>query len=303
MYILPYKGGIVVEDGHRVAIDTSGKVPGAHHIVTHAHMDHAGAARYVPVHTTDATSHLLGIRGLNPGVPHRYGEPFLDEVYLLPAGHIPGSSMVYINEGSGVIVTGDFKLERDLISEPIHVEGARVLVMDTTFFDTGHIFPSRRELYATFTNLVKKWIEEEKKVLIFAYNVGKAQEVTALLNSIGITPAVEMEAYRANLLLGLESKGIGREGWQDTHVIILPTSRMKLLKYLRVDPNVRWLYCSGWSKRFPLSSHADYRQSLKFVEMVQPEVIFTYGLNASSAARELKKAGWDAYPLLKPVLI
>ncbi len=301
--VLPYQEGIVLEDGQRIAVDTRRRVPGALHVITHAHLDHAGAARRCQYHATDATILLLQARGLAGGISHPFGEPFSDELVLFPAGHIPGSAMLYVNEGNGVLVTGDFKLEKDVIAEPIWKENVDVLIMDTTFFAPEYLFPPRRQLYSEFFRKVEEWVNNGKKVLLFAYNVGKAQEVTALLNYLGIIPAVELEAYRANVILGLKSKVIGREGWKETNVLLLPPSRMKILRYLRIDPNLRWLYCSGWSKTFPLSSHSDFRQSIEIVEATQPRLVLTYGQNAAIAARELRKRGWRAEPLIKPVIL
>jgi glyoxylase-like metal-dependent hydrolase (beta-lactamase superfamily II) len=47
----------------KIAIDVPRAIPGATHVVTHAHADHTGAARKTPVITTIGTHEIMRVLG------------------------------------------------------------------------------------------------------------------------------------------------------------------------------------------------------------------------------------------------
>ncbi len=312
MILRPYGNGVVVDVDHtRIAVDTPAPVHGAKHIVTHAHMDHLGAARRVPALGTIGTAYLAAIRGATV-CPVREFEHITAgdvEIELVPAGHIPGSAQVCIHNGKTILITGDFKIEPDIIEMGADNPEADVLVLETTFASPDFVFPPRKELYRKLIAFVRSALDAGEFVVLFAYDIGKAQEITALLNTVGMIPIVTKQAHAANMALGLQDVPIGSPGWREhleEHApLVLPLRFSRALRELRLSlgGSIRTLRVSGWNPKFPLSSHADFRQTLSFVERISPELVVTYGDNALTAALELKRRGFEAIPLTKPVFL
>jgi Cft2 family RNA processing exonuclease len=109
--------------------------------ISHAHSDHIGAHREVIL--THATAKFMQARLKGKREQHllAFGEtrefsqgevPF--RITLLPAGHIFGSAMAYIEAaGETLLYTGDFKLRAGLSAELCTPCLADVLIMETTF--------------------------------------------------------------------------------------------------------------------------------------------------------------------------
>ena len=297
MILYPSGNGVLIENGYRVAVDTAKRFNGAVHIVTHAHWDHLGAARRGPVFTNYETAEILRARGLE-GIPVEGIKREEFEVRFLDAGHIVGSSQVLILDGKDVLITGDFKLEPDLITKGADTESVDVLVMDTTFGVPYFRFPSRKTLYRQLKVFVEEHLAEGRSVVLFGYSVGKSQELTAFLNTLGITPYVLPETHRVNTLFGLRSNVL-RKVPEEPSVLILPPKFQKVLDAFYVQTGVEHvgLFVSGWNPRMPISSHADWFQTVRFIEKVSPEIVVTYGENAVRSASFLREEGFNAIPL------
>ena len=54
--------------------------------------------------------------------------------------------------------------------------------------------------------------------------------------------------------------------------------------------------------QFPLSDHADFQQSVEYIEATRARKILTYGPNASSFARNLSRDGYDSIPFNESAL-
>jgi len=300
----PSGNGVLMEiDGERLAIDASRRFRGALHVVTHAHWDHLGAARGGPVYTNPETAEILKQRGLEGIAKEQIGGKNY-ELRFLNAGHIVGSSQVLVLNGRDVLVTGDFKLEGDVVVRGADVESVDVLVMDSTFGVPYFRFPSRRTLYKQLKVFVEEHLSAGRSVVLFGYSVGKSQELTAFLNSLGIKPLVLPETQRVNALFGLESR-VARSLSREPSVYILPPRFQRVLgafSFQASHPFVG-LFVSGWNRELPLSSHADWEQTVRFVEKVSPELVITYGENAARSAYFLKREGFDAVPLRRGMFI
>ena len=303
MIIYPAGSGVIIEDGVRIAIDVPRRVKGAVHIVTHAHYDHIGALREGSGFTSPATADVLRERGLEAlGVKRiEVGEV---EAGFIEAGHIVGSSQVLLLNGRDVLVTGDFKFEKDAVTGGAETVDVDILVMDTTFSVPEYRFPPRKELYRKIKDLVKENLGEGRSVVLFGYSVGKAQELTALLNTMGVDPLVLSETHRVNRLFGLRDRVVTSPPSRPA-VYILPPRFRKVLDAFSVQTGVPFtgVFCSGWNPELPLSSHADWEQTVRFVEKVSPEVVVTYGMNAERSAVFLREEGFNAIPLRNPVFI
>ncbi|HIQ10050.1 MAG TPA: hypothetical protein EYH23_00840 [Euryarchaeota archaeon] len=315
MLIRPLGNGVLLDvGGARVAVDAPGPVPGATHFVTHAHTDHIGAAKSTQVITSPGSHEILKTVGGYSSTYIREGEVLTvggTEISLIPAGHIPGSVQVVVDNGVRAVVTGDFKMERDVIEAGADIpEDVDVLILETTFGAPHHRFPERLVTYESMRRWIRANLDASNHVVLYGYAVGKSQELTAFLNSMGITPFVPFRTHRVNALLGLSDVLIGSEGWReratDPSVFVLPPNFSKIVSALELElgRKVASRSCSGWAKNgFRLSSHADFVQTIRYVDAVEPKAVITYGRNAHRLATVLRGMGYDAQPLDRLILL
>ncbi len=315
MLVYPWKNGVILDTGlTKIAVDVPKPVPGAVHIVTHAHADHTGAVRRVPAVATPGTHEILRELGYKTAEPLREGAIRVfggTEISLIPAGHIPGSAQVVVNNGRTIIITGDWKLEPDILEPGAEVpESPDVLILETTFSAPQYQFPPRKETYERMRKWVLANLGIGNHVVLFGYATGKSQELTALLNSWGIDPIVPERTHRINQLFGLSDILIGSKSWQrvfeEPSVFVLPPKFSDVLPGLEAELKrpVVARSCSGWARNgFQLSSHGDFKQSLEFVERSSPRTVLTYGGNAIQFAAVLRRMGYDAAPLTRSILI
>ncbi|HTG43941.1 MAG TPA: DNA ligase, partial [Verrucomicrobiae bacterium] len=105
--------------------------------VSHAHSDHTEVHREIIV--SQPTSKLMRARVAGEWMEHvlPFGQPWSFaggelpcEITLLPAGHIFGSAMSWIQAGGETFLyTGDFKLRPGLSAERCEARPAETLVM------------------------------------------------------------------------------------------------------------------------------------------------------------------------------
>ncbi|MFB6267398.1 MAG: MBL fold metallo-hydrolase [Halodesulfurarchaeum sp.] len=179
-------------------------------VVSHGHLDHVGLVPRLlsggnrpPVHWTPPTADLAGILGrdtidlqadrydrpftLNEvqalgevSVPHDYGEAFTAagfEVTLLPAGHIPGSAHVLVDDGeTRLLYTGDFNTEGQRLVGPSRAApDADAIIVESTYADVRR--PPRREIEDAFVRFVRRTRHEGGTVIVPAFAIGRTQEL------------------------------------------------------------------------------------------------------------------------------
>lgn len=192
-------------------------------IVTHAHLDHAGAIPYLfkygyrgPVYCLEPTLTLMTMEQLDfVSVAEKEGIfPIFNEndirtavqhtvtlklgsvtsitpdirITLHNSGHILGSAIVHIHVGEGVhnvVYTSDFKFEktRTLDASAYKFPRAETLIMESTYGATPVPF-TRDESESLFASYIKQTIEHGGKVLIPVPAVGRAQEIMLVLNDL-----------------------------------------------------------------------------------------------------------------------
>jgi Cft2 family RNA processing exonuclease len=126
--------------------------------VSHAHSDHIGRHREVIL--TEATRclmrHRIGARRMEHALEFGRRVSFGGDwqITLLPAGHILGSAMAWIETGGqSLLYTGDFKLRPGAVAEVCEPRHADVLVMETTFGRPEYVFPKADEVMGAFVLL------------------------------------------------------------------------------------------------------------------------------------------------------
>ncbi|NCO22097.1 MAG: ligase-associated DNA damage response exonuclease [Rhodobacterales bacterium] len=165
-------------------IDPWRPVPRA--LITHGHSDHArpGHGRYL---STDTAA---------PVIRHRLGNITLEtiafgtvrdmngvRVSFHPAGHVPGSAQIRVeHRGEVWVVSGDYKIEPDGLSEPFEPLACHAFITECTFGLPVFKWQPQAQIA---TGLNAWWASNAaagRATILGAYALGKAQRLLSLLN-------------------------------------------------------------------------------------------------------------------------
>ncbi|TWT73697.1 Ribonuclease [Posidoniimonas polymericola] len=312
-----YENGLMLTRP-RLAIDIPRRQPRA--FVSHAHADHI--ARHELALCTPATAalyrHRLGASRRVIEMP--YGEP-LDyqgaKLTALPAGHCLGSAMLLaVVDGQRLLYTGDFKLGESLTAQRAQPPEADLLVMETTFGNPKRRMPPRAEVIGEFIALVRRILADGKTPVVHAYQLGKSQEVTAMLTSHGLPVLQHPSIYEVSRVYERCGVALGREGAEvgayhgsalAGHVVVTLPRTMPAFRLAGMG-DVETITLTGWAidpgARFrlkvdhalPLSDHADFDELVELVRLVRPRrVATTHG--PPGFDEQLRALGYDAQPL------
>ena len=310
-------------------IDPAGPVDLA--IVTHAHADHArpGAARYVcAVPGLPALRRRLGpavtIDGWAYGEKHVVGDV---EVSLHPAGHVAGAAQVRVHDGRETwVVSGDYKRQADPTCTPFAIVPCDTFVTEATFALPIYRWPAVNDVIAD----LRKWIAGNRAAgrptVLYAYSLGKAQRVIALLSENDHAPGtgaahamdepVLVHGAVANMVDAYREAGIAlpdveavaddmRGAATRGRVIVAPPSAINT-PWLKRFPGAATAMLSGWmrvrgarrwkgvDRGFVLSDHADWPALLDTIAATGAQrVLATHGY-ADVLARTCAERGLDA---------
>lgn len=283
--------------------------------ISHAHADHM--ARHEYALCTPATAALYRRRlGPRPTLELPYRQPLSWgglRLTTYPAGHCLGSAMLLAeNQDQSLLYTGDFKLAASLTAEAAELPRADILVIESTYGQPQYRLPPRQDAVAQLVDLVRRTLADGVVVVIEAYALGKAQEVTRLLSDAGI--AVLQHAAVWEISQVYEDFGVSLGNYrrltgpaEPGQVMVVPPRTRRA----RLDREVR-IAVTGWAKdasakyrlgvdhAIPLSDHADYDELFEAVRRVSPQVVYcTHG--PESFVDRLQEAGYDARPLGRPL--
>ncbi len=299
-----------------LAVDARHRQPRG--FISHAHSDHM--ARHQLALCTPETARLYRLRLKGEAVMETpYRRPFEWgglRLTTYPAGHCLGSAMLLAEDGEqSLLYTGDFKLGQPVTSEAAELPHADILVMETTYGVPRYRLPPRDEVLDKMERLMRMAIVAGHTAVIYAYSLGKSQEVTKLLTARGLLvrqhptiAAVSAVYEQCGVDLGAYEV-LTQENAAEPCVVIIPPRGTRSGAAFHFRSTVRFAV-TGWSidsstryrlgvdHAMPISDHADYDELFQAVEQVQPRVIYcTHG--PESFVDRLREAGHDARPLGK----
>ncbi len=289
--------------------------------ISHAHSDHTAAAKSSKnVIASHETARLL--KAIN-GVELKMCREQMEGVRLLDSGHMLGSKQIRIEgDGETLTYTGDFMVQRSLSCSPIQMLESDTLIMDSTYCSPEISFDNRSEVEAS----LQKWTSRKLDsgiVLFGVHAAGKAQEIVKALNGAGITPAVSKKVSAINRVYNDSGANLNyvsayEEGSDYEAVVrgnfvgVVESHRLDDLAAMLSKANGKRVYravATGFAKifrfntdvQFPLSDHADFSQSVYYIEASNPKRVLTYGSNSEVFAANLSKMGYSAEPFRSEV--
>ncbi|MGC8670024.1 MAG: hypothetical protein ACP5TL_02635 [Candidatus Micrarchaeia archaeon] len=299
---------------HRISLDKL-EADSTIDFISHAHSDHIAAAKHSNnILASKETIDLLNALGIDAKVSQIHAG-----IELLPAGHILGSRQLYVYDSSvglSYLYSGDFQMQKSMASEGIKTKNADILVIDSTYPDPKVSFGVKEETIESLLNWTSRTLEKGS-VLFSAYAVGKAQEIIAIMNQIGIIPVVTKKIsvinsiYKKNgVQLDYVSAYDGsnyEEHLNGNFVGISEQRNINELAYMLENVYGKKFYTAmvtGFASfihfntdaQFSLSDHADFAQSIDYINEVNPKIVLTYGHNAEKFAINLSKLGYTAQP-------
>jgi len=251
-------------------------------LVTHGHADHArwGHGAYM---ATDAAApvlrHRLGDIALDTvayGAVHQIGGA---RVSFHPAGHVPGSAQIRVEVAGEVwVVTGDYKLEDDGLSEPYDQLRCHAFISECTFGLPIFRWRPQGDIAAQIAGWWRDSAADGRTAVLGAYSLGKAQRLLAMLDPsqgpILCHPAVDgtNDVLRAQGYALPPTVRATAEVTAKTHpgaLVIAPPSAMTGSWLKRFGP-LSTAFASGWmalrgvrrrraaDRGFVISDHADW---------------------------------------------
>lgn len=292
--------------------------------VSHAHSDHTGAHREAAL--TRATSRLMQARGARVRHEHllEFGErrefcaggtPFA--LTLLPAGHILGSAMAFVEaEGESLLYTGDFKLRPGLAAETCSPCRANVLVMETTFGRPHYRLPDPTGVRENIVAFCHETLASGATPMLLAYSLGKTQELLRTLDGAGLPIALHPAALKLTRLYEefghrFPAYAAHEPGDGTGRVVISPSMSGKSARAECGSP-ARTAVVTGWAMdsscrfrsqtdaAFPLSDHADFPELVEMLRLVAPRRVRTLHGFAADFAQTARELGFDAQALSEP---
>lgn len=275
-------------------------------LITHAHSDHCrwGMKSYLAHHHSKEVMKLRLGADISLQTAH-YGEKISINgvaISLYPAGHIPGSAQIKLeHKGRIAVVSGDYKLGNDGLSEPFEPVKCHEFVSECTFGLPVYRWENQLETFAQINAWWSDNVSKKRTSILFAYSLGKAQRVINNLDSsigkIFVHGAIwnTNQALLANKIKVMDVPKVNFEipksQFQEA-MIIAPPSAIGT-PWLKKFTPFRTAVCSGWmnvrgarrrravDRGFVLSDHADWEGLVTAIKATSAEKVYlTHGRTA-----------------------
>jgi putative mRNA 3-end processing factor len=286
-------------------------------LITHGHSDHArtGHRAYLATHAAlPVMRHRLGqisAEGLTFGETRQIGGAL---VSFHPAGHVPGSAQIRVEVGGEVwVVSGDYKLEEDGLSEPFAPVRCDTFITECTF----GLPAFRWQPQAVVARQIADWWAanraEGRISVLGAYGLGKAQRLMAALAAQGLPgPIATHGAIEATTEI-LRNQGYALPSTQPvsaqkpdaTCLVIAPPSALGSAWARKLGP-VSEAFASGWmalrgvrrrrgpGTGFIVSDHADWPGLNRAIAETGASRIFATHGYTTAFQKWLAHQGYDA---------
>ena len=288
-------------------------------LITHGHADHArdGMNRYMA--TTAAAPvmrHRLGeidLQTTDYGTVTRIGDA---EVSFHPAGHVPGSAQIRVAVGGEVwVVSGDYKVVADGLSEPFEPVKCHAFISECTFGLPVFKWTPEDVLTAQINDWWARNAAEGRASILGAYALGKAQRLLTTVDpSIG--PILTHGAIE-NTNAVLRNQGIilpdtvrvtpEINAKDYPGALVLATPSALGTPWARRFGNASTAFASGWmalrgvrrrraaDRGFVVSDHADWTGLNSAIKETGATKIFVTHGYTSVFQRWLASEGYDAH--------
>jgi putative mRNA 3-end processing factor len=296
--------------------------PAGKALITHGHSDHArwGQKQYIATPVTCAVmAHRLGSTIVTTSV--RFGEIVRVngvEISFHPAGHIPGSAQIRLcYRGETWVVSGDYKLEQDGVSEPFEPVSCQHFISECTF----GLPVFRWQPQQLVANAIHNWWSQNAAQgncsILLGYALGKAQRLAQMIQfDVGPVYAhgAVYEMHQVLQAAGVPLKRIeklppkvDRDVLARALVLAPPgaegTPWMKKFLPYRTGMVSGWMQLRGNRRRraadagFVLSDHADWSDLNTAIQATGAEHVYlTHGYK-SVFARHCRSLGRQALEL------
>ncbi|MDD9733074.1 ligase-associated DNA damage response exonuclease [Mameliella sp. AT18] len=286
-------------------------------LITHGHADHArpGHAAY------------LATDGALPVIRHRLGEIAAEgiaygearqiggaRVSFHPAGHLPGSAQIRVEvDGQVWVVSGDYKVVDDGLSEPFEPVRCHAFISECTFGLPVFTWPSQKDVAAEINAWWAANAAEGRTSMLGAYSLGKAQRLMSMLEPQG--PILTHGAVEAtNAVLRAQGYPLPEtiQVTPDTDVkalkgalVIAPPSALGSTWARKFGPASTG-FASGWmrlrgirrrrgmDRGFVISDHADWPGLQEAIKSTGAETIYVTHGYTEIFSRWLNQQGYDA---------
>lgn len=272
-----------------IGLDSSARIA----FQSHAHTDHFVSGGVIV--STKATKFLSHLKKGGFYKTYGFGKSFYIGDYkakLYPAGHMLGSAQIYIKfDEFSLLYTGDVKWFKLRTAEKAKFRRADVLVIESTYGLPMYNFPTPREAEKKLIAFVEHSLDKGKTPMLYASQMGKAQELLKILDVHGYSVKVSREILKVAKVyekFGIKFRNISKDG----EVLISGFKNQMSFNGIHSSG----LFVSGFGD-LKLSNHADFWELIKIIETVKPEKIYTRYGYAREFARILRGLEYDAKPL------
>ncbi len=291
--------------------------PVARAAITHGHSDHAraGHGNYLAIHAAlPVMRHRLGqisAQGLAYAEPQRIGGA---TVSFYPAGHVPGSAQIRVEVAGEVwVVSGDYKLEEDGLSEPFAPLHRHVFITECTFGLPVFRWPAQAQTAADIADWWARNAAAGRVSLLGAYGLGKAQRIMAMLDKHGMPGPIFTHGAVETTTEILRTQGyalppttlVGSTTLPPNALVIAPPSALGSAWATKLGPHAEafasgWMALRGVRRRrnlgtgFIISDHADWDGLNTAIRATGAEKIFTTHGYTAPFQRWLASQGHDA---------
>ncbi|BBU57282.1 DNA ligase-associated DEXH box helicase [Mameliella alba] len=286
-------------------------------LITHGHADHArpGHAAYL---ATDGAlpviRHRLGkiaAEGIAYGEARQIGGA---RVSFHPAGHLPGSAQIRVEvDGQVWVVSGDYKVVDDGLSEPFEPVPCHAFISECTFGLPVFTWPSQKDVAAEINAWWAANAAEGRTSMLGAYSLGKAQRLMSMLEPQG-TILTHGAVEATNAVLRAQGYPLPEtiQVTPDTDVkalrgalVIAPPSALGSTWARKFGPASTG-FASGWmrlrgirrrrgmDRGFVISDHADWPGLQEVIKSTGAETIYVTHGYTEIFSHWLNQQGYDA---------